>query len=301
MRNDNDELVVISWNIERNGRRRGTGDETRERAHRLMAVYEPHIVFRQELAGAWDNGKHDLYEEAEKLGGLSAFMATPKDGRSRKPVGVMFDPRLFQMAAHNDHDLPWKQVCHVQVRLRGCAKPLQLASAHLCHFSPELRAVEAARLTDLADHGRTALIGMDANSYPHRVADEMMTEPLDWEKVEDPVHYQQRTIERNGVRVPDTRPSEILTGGKGIYTDLAHHAGTALNQPTALKPTASLRRTDQGPPQRIDVIVGTPDLVPALRSIEIVDTDEVRSVTDHAMLVARFGLTEVHRILSAVP
>ncbi|MFK0120134.1 endonuclease/exonuclease/phosphatase family protein [Streptomyces sp. NPDC090994] len=296
--NTDDELRLICWNLERNGRGREGNEENRLLAHRIMARYQPHIVFRQELADAWSNGKRDLYEEAKALGGLSAYMSAPKDGRSRKPVGVMFDPRLFEMDAHTDHDLPWKQICHLQVRLKGCTKPLQLASAHLCHFSPELRAVEAARLTDLADHGRTALIGMDANSYPHRAADEIMTEPIGWEKIEDPVHYQQRTIERNGARVPDTRPSEILTGGKGIFIDLAHHAGTALNQPDALKPTASLRRTDQGPPQRIDTLLATPDLVPALRSVEVVDSGDVRRVTDHAMVVARFTLTEVHRILS---
>ncbi|MBT2412079.1 endonuclease/exonuclease/phosphatase family protein [Streptomyces sp. ISL-12] len=298
--NDHDELIILCWNIERNGRSHRNSEDHRRLARRITASYRPHIVFRQELAMAWENGKRDLYEEAQALGGLSAFMSAPKDGRSRKPVGVMFDPQLFEMESHTEHDLPWKQICHVQVRLKGSAKPVQLASAHLCHFSPELRAVEAGRLTDLADHGRTALIGMDANSYPHRGTDEIMTEPIDWEKIEDPVHYQQRTIERNGVRVPDTRPSEILTGGKGIYTDLAHHAGTVLNQPYALKPTASLRRTDQGPPQRIDILVATPDLVPALRSVEVVDTEEVRRVTDHGLVVARFSLPKLRRSLSPI-
>ncbi|MFE2070701.1 hypothetical protein ACFXDH_51530 [Streptomyces sp. NPDC059467] len=88
---------------------------------------------------------------------------------------------------------------------------------------------------------------MDTNSYPHRAADET-TELLDWAQVEDPVHFQQRTIERDGKRVSDTQPSEILTGGpKAVFTDLAHHAGTVLRQKDALAATASLRRTDQGP------------------------------------------------------
>ncbi|MGW5650649.1 hypothetical protein [Streptomyces humi] len=88
---------------------------------------------------------------------------------------------------------------------------------------------------------------MDTNSYPHHAVDET-TELLDWAQVEDPVHFQQRTIERDGKRVSDTQPSEILTGGpKAVFTSLAHHAGTVLQQKDALATTASLRRTDEGP------------------------------------------------------
>ncbi|MEU4659490.1 endonuclease/exonuclease/phosphatase family protein [Streptomyces sp. NPDC023723] len=297
MDSSQDELVVLSWNIERNGRGRENNDANRQLAHLVMARYRPHILFRQELAGAWENGRRDLHEEANALGGLIPFMPAPKEGRSRKPVGVMVDPTLFQIDAQVEHDLPWKQICHVQVRLRGCPTPIQLASAHLCHFDPQLRATEARRLTDLADHGRTALIGMDANSYPHRTADEV-TEPIGWDEMNDPVHYQQRTVERNGARIPDTGPSEILTGGRHIFTDLAHHAGTVLGQRGALAATASLRRTDQGPPQRIDIVLSTPDLAPALRSFEVVVTPEVRRVTDHGLLVARFQLSQFRRCLA---
>ncbi|MFD8379054.1 endonuclease/exonuclease/phosphatase family protein [Streptomyces sp. NPDC059679] len=292
------ELRVVCWNVEHNGRGRSGSEDNRRLAHSILAGYQPHIVFRQELTGAWENGRHDLYEEASALGGLIPVMSAPKEGRSRNPVGVMVDPQLFQIDTHTDHDLPWKQICHVQVCLKGCPKPIQLASAHLCHFDPTMRATEARRLTVLADHGGTALIGMDANSYPYRTRDEI-TEPLDWDQVDDAVHFEHRTIERDGRRVSDTRPSEILSGGKGIFTDLAHHAGTVLKQPGALAATASLKRKDQGPPQRIDVVFGTPDLTPALRSFEAVATPDVRRVSDHALLVARFDLAVLHRILTA--
>ncbi|MQY11448.1 hypothetical protein SRB5_15660 [Streptomyces sp. RB5] len=255
-------------------------------------------MFRQELTGAWDTGKRDLYEEAAALGGLTPFMAAPREGRSTNPVGLMIDPDLFEVVRVTDHDLPWKPIHHVEVRLRGCPRPLHLASAHLCHFDPDLRATEARRLTCLADYRRTALIGMDANSYAHRTTDEIAS-PIDWNQVEDAVHYQHRTIERHGWRVNGTRPSEILTGGKGIFTDLAHYAATVLDQTEALSPTASLRRTDQGPPQRIDVMMGTPDLASALIGFEVVSDAEVRAVTDHALLIARFDLAELRRILAS--
>ncbi|WP_411150104.1 endonuclease/exonuclease/phosphatase family protein [Streptomyces sp. A30] len=288
------ELCVASWNVEHNG---GSGG-TRRLAHRILAGYRPHVVFRHELTGAWDHGKRDLYAEATALGGLFPFMAAPREGRSRNPTGVMVDPRLFEIVAHTDHDLPWKPLCHVQVRLKGCPKTVHLASGHLCHFDPVLRATESRRITTLADHGRTALVGMDANSYPYRIADEV-SQQIVWDEVEDPVHFQHRTIERNGVRVNDTLPSEILTGGpKPVFTDLAHHAGTGFRQSGALTPTASLKRTDQGPPQRIDWILGTPDWEPTLLRVEVVDTEEVRRVSDHALVIAYFDLSAVQHMLS---
>lgn len=76
-----------------------------------------------------------------------------------------------------------------RVRLKGYAKPIDLASAHLCHFDPDLRATEARRLTTSADTSRSALVGMDANSYPHRTDLESAALP-DWDEVEDRLHYQ---------------------------------------------------------------------------------------------------------------
>ncbi|MFD7898993.1 endonuclease/exonuclease/phosphatase family protein [Streptomyces sp. NPDC059743] len=292
-----DELRVVCWNIEHNGRGRHGGDDHRDLARDILASVEPHIVMRQELTGAWDNGKADLYSEANRLGGLTPFMPAPREGRSRNPVGVMVDPALFFVDGVFEHDLSWKPITNPRVRLKGCPKPLDLASAHLCHFDPDTRATEARRLTTLADNGRTALVGMDANSYPHQTALESVALP-DWDKIEDRVHYQHRTIERDGRRVSDTRPDEILTGGNPVFTDLGLHAGTTLGQPGALAATASLKRTDQGPAQRIDRMYCTPDLAPALISFEAVATDEVREVSDHALLVARFDLDILRQILT---
>ncbi|MFI9588183.1 endonuclease/exonuclease/phosphatase family protein [Streptomyces sp. NPDC052236] len=291
-----EELRVASWNIEHNGRGRDGGEDHRHLAHDILAEFRPHVLFRQELTGAWDNGKRDLYAEANRLG-LIPFMSLPKEGRSRNPVGVMIDPSLFLTDAHFDHDLPWKAICNPQVRLKGCPKQLCLASAHLCHFDPSLRETEARRLTVLADSGRSALFGIDANSYPHRIGEEAVSLP-DWQQVADRVHYEHRTVERNGQRGSDTRPDEILSGGKGVFVDLGHYAGTVLKQPGALAATASLKRTDQGPAQRIDRMYCTPDLVPALRHFEAVVTDEVGEVSDHALLVARFDLAVLRRILT---
>ncbi|MFF8535889.1 endonuclease/exonuclease/phosphatase family protein [Streptomyces sp. NPDC015532] len=291
------EVRIVCWNIEHNGRGRSGGDDHRDLARDILASIEPHIVLRQELTGAWDRGKADLYAEANRLGGLVPFMPAPREGRSKNPVGVMVDPTLFFVDGYFEHDLPWKPICNPRVRLKGCAKSLDLASAHLCHYDPDLRATEARRLTTLADNGRSALVGMDANSYPHQTALESVALP-DWGGIEDRVHFQHRTIERDGRRVSDTRPDEILSGGKPVFTDLALHAGTILGQPGALAATASLKRTDQGPAQRIDRMYCTPDLAPALLAFDVLATDEVREVSDHALLVARFDLDVLRQVLT---
>ena len=291
-------LVVASWNIQKNGRAPLDGRDHSPRPDEILAAYEPDIVFRQELSGAGAHGKRALYAEAHALGGLLAFMGEEHAGRSKNPVGVMVNPRLFDVVAHTNDDLAWKQICHLEVRRKDRPRALHLGSAHLCHYDPNLRATEARRLTTYADHGHAVLIGMDANSYPHR-ADVEIADPIDWDTVPDPVHFQHRTIERDGRRVSDTVPSEILTGGaKPVFTDLAHHAATVLGQRQALTPTSSLHRTDQGPRRRIDVQLGTPDLATALVGFEVIDTADVKRWTDHALTISRFDLAAVDRILS---
>jgi len=292
------EIRYVCWNIEHNGRGRNGGEDHRDLARDILASIEPHVVLRQELTSAWDRGKADLYAEANRLGGLIPFMPAPREGRSKNPVGVMVDPTMFSVDGYFEHDLPWKPICNPRVRLKGCAKPIDLASAHLCHFDPDLRATEARRLTTLADSSRSAIVGIDANSYPHQAELESVALP-DWDKVEDRVHYQHRTIERAGRRVSDTRPDEILSGGsQPVFIDLALHAATALGQTSALAATASLKRTDQGPAQRIDRMYCTPDLAPALTAFEVLATDDVRAVSDHALLLARFDLDVLRRVLT---
>ncbi|MCX5233924.1 endonuclease/exonuclease/phosphatase family protein [Streptomyces prunicolor] len=291
-------LVVASWNIQKNGSVPLDGRDHSPRPDEILAAYEPDIVFRQELSGAGAHGKRALYAEARALGGLIPFMGDEIEGRSKNPTGVMVDPGLFDIVAHTNDSLPWKQICHVQVRRKGSRRTLHLASAHLTHFDPDLRATEARRLTTYADHGNTVLIGMDANSYPHRTDDEI-SDPIDWDTVEDRVHFQHRTIERDGRRVSDTRPSEILTGGaRPVYTDLAHHAATVLGHRQALTPTSSLHRTDQGPRRRIDWQLSTPDLASALIDFEVIDTGDVPRWTDHSLTISRFDLAAVDRVPS---
>lgn len=288
-------MVFGTWNVEHNGRGRSGNEDHREEVYKMVAEHGVNVYIRQELTHAWDNGKADLYAEASAIGGLTPHMARPREGTSQNPVGVMIDTRMFDIVRVIERDLPHKTFVGFRVCLKGSPRPIDVVSAHLCHCAPDLRAVEAGWLTTRGDGGRSAIIGMDANSYPHR--DPVgTTEPIDWSTVPDPAHHAHRTIWRNGRRVSDTVPSEILTGGpRPVFTDLVHHAGTRLGQQDALVPTAGLtRRTDQGPNQRIDWLLATPDLVPALLSVKTIPT----RWSDHAFVIAEFSFAGLRDILS---
>jgi hypothetical protein len=114
------------------------------------------------------------------------------------------------------------------------------------------------------------------------------------------VHYEQRTIERDGERVSDTLPDEIWSGG-GVFVELGYHAYKQLDQRQALKTTATLWRTDQGPGRRIDRMYCTPDLAPALRSLDVIDNDQVRFSSDHAVVRSRWHAPTLRSILTDAP
>ncbi|MEY9840529.1 endonuclease/exonuclease/phosphatase family protein [Streptacidiphilus sp. EB103A] len=294
-----DTVTVACWNVEHNGHDHGGEDHRRHHAYDVLAAYQPSIVLRQELTHAHRDGQAHLFQEANRLG-LLAFLA-PGTPESDNPTGVFIDPQLFEPLAHFQHVTgTWHPICNPVVRLRGAVRPLSLASFHLCSHDPATRSSEAKRLTVLGAPGRSAILGGDTNSYPHRLADESVPLPQ-WDQVTDASHYEHRTVEREGRRVSDTQPDEILAGGKHVFVDTGHYAATTLAQPHALAATASLHRTDQGGPQRIDRLYCTPDLAPALLSVEAMADAAVREASDHALIIARFSLFGLRRALSPPP
>ncbi|MEU5193676.1 endonuclease/exonuclease/phosphatase family protein [Streptomyces scabiei] len=235
----------------------------------VLAGLRPSVLLRQELTRAHMHGGRMVWAEAARLGNHTAFLAnaTPE---SANPTGVYIDRTLMDPTEFYPHEtLMWHPICNPIVRVKGTRTKLSLASFRLCPFDPATRAREAKRLVTLAKPGLETILGGDANSYPHRIADE--TAPLpDWSQIADPSHFEHRTIERNGVRVSDTVPDEILAGAQDgrspVFVDLAHHAATVLGQPEALKPTASLWRKDQGTRQRIDRLFSTQRIAGSDRS-----------------------------------
>jgi exonuclease III len=299
-----DEFRVVSWNVDHNGTAVDGSEHRWHLAMDVLAGLQPHVLLRQELTRANMHGGRMIWAEAARLGGHCAFLAsaTPE---SANPTGVYVDRDLMKPTGYFEHGtMMWHPICNPVVRLEGTRTKLSIASFHLCPFDPAQRGTEAKRLVMLRKPGEEMILGGDRNSFPHRVADEL--EPLpDWTKVEDRSYFEHRTIERNGVRVSDTVPDEILAGSQDgcppVFVDLAHHAATVLGQPEALNPTASLWREDQGTMQRIDGIYATPAIAEALTGLEVIVTADVVEVSDHAPVVATFSLAKLRRVLGAAP
>ncbi|WP_030570307.1 endonuclease/exonuclease/phosphatase family protein [Streptomyces aureocirculatus] len=303
---DDDEIRVLTANIEHDGRDRDGSTTRWHKAMKVMAAVSPHVLLRQELTRADLHGKQAMWDQANALGnGFFPFMATASK-ESANPTGVFLDTSVFQPIQEFEHStLLWHPVCNPVVRLKGAlpeVKPLSLASAHLCYWDPDTRAREARRLTTLGKPGMETIIGGDFNSYVH-AADEAPSLP-DWDEVDNRSHVEHRTvIGPNGVRVSDTRPDAILAGRHGtrppVFAELGQHAvRLGQSRTTALAPTASLWRKDQGPRQRIDRIYATPGIADALVRIEVLDSDEVAEATDHALVLAVFRWSKVVQALS---
>lgn len=302
-----DEFRVLSWNIEHNGTDR-TGERHRwYTAMEVLTRLQPHVVLRQELTGAQQAGHRALWAEARRLGGDGpAFIPylAPATPESANPTGAYLDPQVCEPTEYYEHVTGmWHPICNPVIRIKGAPLKLSLASIHLCSHDPDTRAREARRLTTLGKPGMHALIGGDCNSYPHRSVHERHALP-DWQQVADRSHVEHRTIDRDGQRVSDTRPDEILAGEHDgrppVFKELGHYAVTELGQDNdeALAPTASLQRRDQGPPQRIDRLYATPQIAEALIRIDVDAGDHVRDVSDHAVVMATFSLHRLRRTLS---
>ncbi|MGP4046839.1 endonuclease/exonuclease/phosphatase family protein [Streptomyces sp. 2A115] len=302
---DDDAFRVVSWNVEHNGISNGGDDAKWHLAMDVLTELQPHVLLRQELTRADMYGGRAVWAEAARIGSHMIPFLASATRESANPTGVYVDRNLLQPTELFEHRTSmWHPICNPVVQLSGAARKLSLASFHLCSFSPANRAVEAHRLVTLGKPGLETIIGGDCNSYPHRTADEIAALP-DWSQIEDRSHFVHRTIERNGKRLSDTVPDEILTGEHEgwppVFVDLAHRAATVLGQPEALAPTASLWRGDQGPRQRIDRMYATPRIAEALVRLEVVATDEVIEASDHALVMATFSFDALRRALSRTP
>lgn len=300
--NSTDEFRVVSWNVEHNGTDSKGKAERWDLAMNVLTQLSPHVLLRQELTRAEMPGQRMVWAEARRLGNHTPFLASATR-ESANPTGVYVDRDLCDPIQAFSHGTNlWHPICNPVVQLMDAPTPLSLASFHLCPYDPGTRAREAKRLAVLRRPDMEAILGSDCNSEPHRQSDET-AEPTDWSQVEDRSLFEARTIERDGERVTDTLPDEILAGGHDgppVFVDLAHYAATVLSQkdPDPLAATASLWRKDQGPRRRIDRIYATPRIAQALIRVEVIVTDEVIESSDHAPVIATFSLSALRQALT---
>ncbi len=287
-------IDVAVWNIEADGGRQG---ERRELALDILAEHDPDVWLQQEAKHSREGGQR-LKNSAAKRLGLRGFLAEPNPYVDADiATAVYLRPELFHVREEPPRAKPWwLHPCHVQAQLGDCPVPLNIVSAHLCFFDANQRLTEAGWLTTLAEPGMVTLIGMDSNSYPR--APEPTALP-NWDTVTDRAHMVHRTyVDADGHRRSDTRPDAALIDAG--YVDLARHAADHLgvDSKLALAPTAGFDKPHQGGPQRIDRGYAAGGAADALDHIEVIDTDDTRAASDHALVLYRFSRARLERVLT---
>jgi endonuclease/exonuclease/phosphatase family metal-dependent hydrolase len=282
-------------NFENNG---GGDRDLWQRMHDRLASLDLHLLLRQEMWGAYDDGNALAYA-AEAVLGMVGFI-----GRECC-TAVYHDPKLFIPVSEYSRTGPvWAlppTVCSFQ--LAGTAPgavPLIVGSYHLNYCSTTTRLAEAEWLTKWNDQWvkdgdryvhYPALLGGDNNSYPVVGTPEDPALPV-LEEIRDEPHRAHRSyLGPDGVRRMDDRPDDTLrTAG---LQDVARHLA-ATGDTRAVAATVDACHM-YGPDARIDRIYASRQLLPAVREVEVVD---MKGLSDHHTVVVRLDRDTLTDILN---
>ncbi|MFE9686810.1 endonuclease/exonuclease/phosphatase family protein [Streptomyces sp. NPDC006285] len=273
-------LTVLLWNFEENGK---NNPDKRRRAHEKLLSHNPHLILRQEMAGANADGNAIMYE-LEAILGLRGWLG------QNSCTAVFADPRVFQtvreLPAAALWTLPPTALIMRYLPAGHDALPLAVASYHLNYASTTQRKLEAEWLSTLADtkwttpDGRTVrmpcLIAGDNNSYPAPgVAGDPALPKLN--EIRDRPHRLHRSfVGPDGRRVMDTRPDETLRDAD--LEDVARHRATKHGDKTAVARTVNACAT-HGPDSRIDRLYATAGVLDAVTHVDVIEVPE--HVSDH--------------------
>jgi len=294
-------VTVVCWNQENNGK----GDPARRRAsHEKLKSLGADVVFRQEM---WDAGAHgkQIFSGLEEILGLRGELG-PKSC-----TALFFNPDKFAVVRDWDEGLGPAWVLPPTARTMRYlpagrdSQPIVMVSYHLAYGSSSQRLTESEWLTTFADKSvptpdgppakLAALIGGDNNSYPVPGTPGDPALPA-LEKIKDRPHRLHRSyLGPDGIRRMDDRPDDVLrTAG---LEDVARYWATApQGSVTAVARTVNACDT-YGPDSRIDRVYATPQLLPALRDVDVIEVDE--DMSDHHIVRVRFDTDALADILRA--
>jgi endonuclease/exonuclease/phosphatase family metal-dependent hydrolase len=278
-------INVAICNFENNG---GGDRAVWRRMHERLASLTPHLLLRQEMWDAQDNGG-ELADAAEAALGMSGLIGP------RSCTALYHDPGLFTPAGEFPNAGPmWTLPPTIRsLRLAGTAAdavPLIAGSFHLNYCSTTMRLAEAEALTKFNDRWTKAdgrllhlplIAGGDTNSYPVPGTGGEPALPAR-ENIHDEPHRAHRSyLGPNGVRRMDDRPDATLR--EAGLQDVARHLAAAMGNATAAAHTVDACAT-HGPDARIDRIYASRELLPAVREVEVVD---MQGLSDHHTVVLR--------------
>jgi endonuclease/exonuclease/phosphatase family metal-dependent hydrolase len=263
-------LALLSGNLLAGGIGRSRTETRFEPLLRLAAELRPDVAAFQE-ALYWDEDDHRLLHEAERLLGMRGLLGISP--RTRMHTVVFVRPPL-RVTAHRVycggiwHHSATRAVIAWDTDQTSEAGRITLVNAHLSPRSPARRILEAEELTDLAIPGNLTLLAADTNT-PDRHTD--LSTATARELVRDA---------HPGTRTPDTTPIDRLL--RAGFLDLADlHGAPRPARTTGYwpgKPIAS----------RPDRLLATPAAANLLEAFDVIDTSELRALSDHLWLLGRF-------------
>lgn len=304
-----DDVVMATYNVELNGR----GDPAiREEVDRRIHEAGVHVLFRQEVSDGILDRKAVMYESEARTGlrgWLGEAPMSPNPYPSLQRTALFIDTATFRPL--NEWENQWQghrlppTALTVQLREAGPdSAPIVLVAAHLHYGPPALREIEAGLLSTYNNKaikvptGRTRrsvmVCGLDGNSYPHNPGPGEPPLP-DPAAITDEPHLANRSrLRADGSRAMDQDPHMILHTA-GVHDIAAHLART---RPAAdkryLHPTVRGSAT-QGPPSRIDWLLASRQLMPAVTDLRVIDTGDA---SDHRLVIARFSRSHLAKLLS---
>lgn len=263
-------LTLLSGNLLAGGIGRSRTETRFEPLLRLAAELQPDLAAFQE-ALYWDEDDHRLLHEAERLLGMRGLLGISP--RTRMHTVIFVRPPL-RVTAHRVysggiwHHSATRAVIAWDTDQTSEAGRITLVNAHLSPRSPARRILEAEELSDLAIPGNLTLLAADTNTPDRRTDLSAATA---------------RELARDaclGTRAPDTTPIDrLLSAG---FLDLADLNGAPRPARTTGywpgKPIAS----------RPDRLLATPAAANVLEAFDVIDTPELRALSDHLWLLGRF-------------
>jgi len=273
----------------------------RERVHQVIKSTAADVVAIQELRAEGPeegNRAAELLRELAEATGLSCELpdgsASVALGNVSFHVGLLWNPGIEPVSWRTWSGRQFWHSCG-RVVLDVGGPLIGHAAFHNRPFGRYARADETERFASvlLRPHdGHPTIAGIDGNiAYAHRNPDGTWYDPDPFAgrpANRDTIHQCTWTDDENGERVfaVDRHPGEILA--------VSGLADAAFATGTPYTPTTGHWFHDQVD-RRIDAILATPDLAPALTSYEVVRTDLALATSDHLPIHADYDPKAVLR------
>ncbi|MQA93134.1 MAG: hypothetical protein GEV11_00310 [Streptosporangiales bacterium] len=285
-------LIVAVLNLEAGGFDRRHGDHRNLERLPELIEQEPDVDVLLFLEGKnyGLQGQSLRYRTENLLApfGLRSFMTTSTIGQIHNLVFVRW-PRLRPVTHHKPElpDVNHDQIGWLRFVVDGLDRDLALRAEHLPFWGGDARLDAAQKVTRFAAPGVLALLGGDLNALWPDCEDHSEFEP-DWERLPPHKRHHKTLAPELG---PDGRPVSDRRATRLLQQAGWVNAGCVAGDMT---PTVN-DRADRGHGARIDHILLSPDLAPALvpESYRVWVSDIGDQLSDHRMISAWLDLDQL--------